>query len=70
MVKILKNGYKKTFIQKCSECSTDFIYQRFDVKTRKGYSEQLSYYIQCPECHATLRATFNEYNENDEMDEE
>lgn len=69
MVKILKNGYEKVFYQRCSECLTDFVYQRYDVKTGKGYSTQFTYHIQCPKCHATLDALFNEYTGDSKLEE-
>lgn len=72
MVKILKSGYKKEFVRRCPECATDFIYMRYDVKSKRGYGQQIYYSIECPQCHATMKATFEDYTGDytDETDEE
>ena len=66
MIKIIKNGYDKTYITDCWQCQTTFTYQREDtfifLEVRK---------VHCPVCKTNCTVNFIEYDTgNDNNDEE
>lgn len=64
MINILKDGYKKTFYHKCSNCATDFSYTVEDTrKEEKPYLHKTKV-VNCPRCGDKQIAFFNENQEN------
>lgn len=61
-MEILRSG-KECFIQECSQCCCLFTYGKEDV-TVKTWRNETVYYVDCPECGASLAPSFKKRKPN------
>jgi len=64
MIKVLKSGYSKEFVQVCSKCGTSFTYLSCDLSIKSDKNgKQSGSCVTCPICGDGLSPTFVEYKE-------
>ena len=63
MIKIIKSGYDKVYVQLCGNCDSTFTYQRADT-----YMYENRRYVKCPVCNASNCVHFTEYDPKEDSD--